>query len=77
LEISQYTTALGHMAHNARRLGEVADGVRRSLYYHRGLGEQKASAFHSDRHFAKPLVIRRADVLVCFLFNNDFGQHEV
>jgi len=32
----QVCTALGVMAYNARRLGEVADWVHRTLSYHRG-----------------------------------------
>jgi len=31
----QLRTAVGHIAHNARRLGEVADGVRIDLNYHK------------------------------------------
>jgi len=33
--ISKYPTAPGYMSYNARRLGEVADGARHDLSYHK------------------------------------------
>ena len=45
------------MSYNAQRLGEVADGVRHGLTAVKCHREQKASGFHSDSHFAKPLVM--------------------
>ena len=42
---------------NARRLGEVADGVRRNLNFRKRSVAQQHCGFPSYRRFAKPLVI--------------------
>ena len=66
---SQYSSAVRYMSHNAPRLGEVADGVRHDSSYHRGRGAQKTTGFHTDRHFAKPLVMCRCPGCVALLHN--------
>jgi len=45
------------IADNARRLGEVADWVRRTMNYHNRPGALRQFGFHINRHCAKPLVI--------------------
>ena len=58
-KISQYSTAVGEMSHNARRLGEVADWECRTMNNHLRAVARRHGGYHSYRYFAKPPVIRR------------------